>query len=27
MIVAGVLTGVGFSNLKNSRTRIRTQKF
>jgi len=27
MILAGVLTGVGFSNLKNSRTRIRTQKF
>jgi len=25
MIVAGVRTGVGFSNLKNSRTRIRTR--
>ena len=27
MIVAGVSTGVGFSNLKNSRTQIRNQKF
>ena len=27
LTVAGVWTGVGFSNLKNCRTRIRTQKF